>query len=596
MSPAPDRTRRIAALAAALLIGALGGAWLTSIQHAPAPQEATAATTWTCSMHPQIREAQPGACPLCGMDLIPATTSEDAGPADAVVLSERARTLARLRTTEVRPLAEEGSILRLLGRLETSESARRTVTAWVGGRVDRLLVTTTGEQVRAGQIIARLYSPEVYTAHQDLLTTRDQLARLESGAPSAKAAAAAAFEAARDRLRLLGVPADDLARLEAAEHPTETVPIRSPHAGTVLAREVTQGQYVKTGSPLFEVARLDPLWVQLDAYEQDLARLEVGQRVRLEVEALPGEPFEGRVSFVDPTLDPIRRTARVRVEVANPDGRLRPGFFVEAVVETPVPTADAPLVIPTSAALYTGQRSVVYVEQETARGLAYTPRTVRLGPRLGDVYPVLAGLEAGEMVVSRGAFVLDADLQIRGGPSMMTHPDDPERDAHSPIELGARDRDALAPVLTAYLDIQTALAADDFDGARTAAQALVDAAASARLPAEADAVWGPLSASLRTDAGLVARADSIALARNTFAGVSSTIQTVLTRLGNPLDTPVHLAYCPMAFDNHGGHWVQAGETVDNAYYGAAMRQCGEFQATIGPDQHLESSADAGHQP
>ena len=275
-----------------------------ALRGGPGDAERTAGTAtedaWTCSMHPQIQETQPGSCPLCGMDLIPATGTTDA-PQGAVVLSERARTMSRLRTTTVDYLAEEGSLLRLLGRLEPAETERRSVTAWVGGRVDRLVVTTTGEPVQKGQVIANLYSPEVYAAHQDLLTARDQLARLSTGSETARAAASAALDAARDRLRLLGVPGSELTRLEAADAPTETVAIRTPHTGTVLSRAVTQGEYVQTGSTLFEVARLDPLWVQLDAYEQDLNRLSVGQTVQLDVEALPGESFEA-VSYTHLTL------------------------------------------------------------------------------------------------------------------------------------------------------------------------------------------------------------------------------------------------------------------------------------------------------
>ena len=588
--PAPHNTSsvlRYVPIALACLVGVGIGMVLRGGEKTGQTAAEEEPTIWTCAMDPQVRATESGPCPLCGMDLVPAT-SDDEVP-DAIVLSERARTMARLRTTEVRQLAEEGSLLRLLGRLEPAETERRSVTAWVGGRVDRLVVTTTGEHVQKGQVIAQLYSPEVYAAHQDLLIARDQLAQLSDGSQTARDAANAALDAARDRLRLLGMPGDALTRLEAADAPTETVAIRSPHTGTVLSRSVTQGDYIETGTALFEVARLDPLWVQLDAYEQDLPRLSVGQRVRLEVEALPGATFEGRVSFVDPTLDPVRRTARVRVEVANPDGQLRPGFFAEAVVETPILTSSTPLVIPTSAALYTGRRSVVYVEEDRADGRAYRPRTVRLGARMGDVYPVLTGLEKGERVVVRGAFVLDADLQLRGGASMMNQPDDPERASAGPIPLTAGDRDALAPVFEAYLTIQTALAADDFETAQQAARTLGDAATAVQLPSEADTAWGPMSQSLRTDAEMVAQADTIALARNTFAGVSATLQTVLARFGNPLNDDIHLAYCPMAFDNQGGTWIQAGETVDNAYYGTTMRTCGELQATIRPDHHLESS-------
>jgi Cu(I)/Ag(I) efflux system membrane fusion protein len=206
------------------------------------------------------------------------------------------------------------------------------------------------------------------------------------------------------------------------------------------------------------------------------------------------------------------------------------------------------------------------------------------------VYPVLSGLEKGERVVSRGAFVLDADLQLRGGASMMTRPDDPEREGNGPVALTPADRSTLEPVLHAYLELQAALAADDLPLARKAAGTLGAVASAVQLPAEAAPVWAPLSQTLRTNVSLLARADTIALARGTFAAVSSTIQAVLTRFGNPLEDPIYQAFCPMAFDNRGGTWFQAGTTIDNAYYGATMRTCGELQATIQPGDHLSDEA------
>jgi Cu(I)/Ag(I) efflux system membrane fusion protein len=186
---------------------------------------------------------------------------------------------------------------------------------------------------------------------------------------------------------------------------------------------------VETGSGLYRVADLSTLWVQLDAYESDLPAMKKGQQVLLGVEALPGERFEGRITFVDPVLDPKTRTARVRIEVKNQDRRLRPGMFVEASVKSDAsakPAQEAPVVVPATAPLFTGRRSVVYVEVQDVDAPTYEARVVSLGPRMGDLYPVLEGLNDGEKVVVHGAFALDADLQIQGGGSMMNL--DPEGD------------------------------------------------------------------------------------------------------------------------------------------------------------------------
>ena len=385
-----------------------------------------AKTLWACSMHPQIRQGEPGQCPLCGMDLVPIGGGEGGSDESEreVSLSKRAQALAKLRTTEVRRRGNASAKVRLLGRIEPDETTQKRVTAWIGGRIDRLHVNVTGARVRAGQIIATLYSPEMYAAHQDLIVALRQMARLDGQRPSIREAARATLTAARKRLQLLGVPKGDLVRMEAADAPTRAVPIRTPFAGTIIERVAAEGAYVATGATLYRVANLNRLWVQLDAYESDLPYLSVNQPVVISVKAVPGRTYEGSISFIDPTLDAVRRTARVRVELDNRDGRLRPGMFAEAVVSAPPVETRAPLVIPSTAPLFTGRRSLVYVEKRSRTGPIYEARAVRLGPRLGDVYPVVVGVSEGERVVTRGAFTLDADLQIHGGASMMTQPDD----------------------------------------------------------------------------------------------------------------------------------------------------------------------------
>ncbi len=546
-------------------------------------------TVWTCSMHPQIRQSEPGSCPICGMDLIVAGGASSDRADDRVVLSDRARRLAQLRTEPVRRQGEAAGEVRLLGRVEPDESTQKAVTTWIGGRIDQLQVSTTGEQVRRGQVIATLYSPEVYSAHQDLLTARSQVERLDDGTESAASAARAALRAAEDRLRLLGVPDTELERMASAERPRQSIAIRSPFAGTVIERIATEGAYVQTGSPLYRIADLSKLWIQLDAYESDLPRLQVGQEVSLQVEAVPGQTFEGRVAFVDPTLDPQRRTARVRVEVSNPEGVLRPGMFAEATVFTEEASEQAPLVIPASAPLFTGQRSVVYVELLDEETLAYAPRTVRLGPRLGDYYPVVAGLSEGDRVVTRGAFALDADLQIRGGPSMMSQPDDlsagPWADV---VPLPAAERERLVPVVRAYLDVQEALAEDDPEAAVAAAEALVLAIEAVSLDKGAPA-WAELAPELREHAQHVARSPDIEGARAGFEPLSAAVEGLLSTFGNPLEAELHVAFCPMADDNRGARWVQQGETIDNSYFGASMRLCGEIRSEIAPGGFLPSS-------
>jgi len=282
------------------------------------------------------------------------------------------------------------------------------------------------------------------------------------------------------------------------------------------------------------------------------------------------------VTFIDPTVDPRRRTARVRVALDNRDGRLRPGMFAEATIETSGPGDDSPLVIPETAPLFTGRRAVVYVERESAQGVAYVPRTVRLGPLLDDVYPVVAGLAEGERVVTRGAFALDADLQIRGGPSMMSNSTE-RPDASPPLQLQPAQTNALAPIVDDYIRIQEALAEDTVDQAIAPARRLARAAKETEFerPAAARAAWAELAPLLIQHANAISEATSLEQARLDFEPLSEAVIDLLGRFGNPTDGPVRLAFCPMAAGSEGARWVQRGEEIDNAYFGASMRTCGE---------------------
>ncbi|MBT8493667.1 MAG: efflux RND transporter periplasmic adaptor subunit, partial [Deltaproteobacteria bacterium] len=317
-------------------------------------------TLYTCAMHPEVRLPQDGACPICGMDMIPVDDSKTQVIGNRISLTERARQLASIRTTEVTTRKSPGGALRLTGKIDYDETRVRSITSWISGRIERLRVAATGEVVRRGQVIAVVYSPEVYAAQSDLIQARKQVARLASADPAARRSAEAARDAARERLKLLGVGAGDLKKMEAAESPWRQVSIRAQSAGTVLHKRVDPGTYVQPGTELFQVADLGKVWVQIDAYESDLPRLRKGLSVELTSRSVPGETFRGTIEFIDPVVSPKTRTARVRVEVDNRAGKLRPGMFADASIETG--QGGESLMVPASAVLFTGRRSVVYVE------------------------------------------------------------------------------------------------------------------------------------------------------------------------------------------------------------------------------------------
>lgn len=553
-----------------------------------------APVSYTCSMHPQVRMDQPGTCPICGMDLVEASSGDDdqAAPGE-VTLSPRAQALAQIQTTEVGSAAvvPQGDGRRLLGRVDHDESRLRTVTAWTAGRIDRLRVRTTGARIGRNQVIARLYSPEVYAAMGDLVAAGRQAKALSKSMHGAGELASAALESARNRLRLLGVPDPEIAKVEESGEAPSHVDIRSPFGGTVLERMVEEGDYVSAGTPLFSVADLSRVWIQIDAYESDLPHVAVGQAVAVTVESLPGETLEGKVAFIDPVVDPRTRTTRVRVEVPNRGGRLRPGMFATATVSGPSGDPDEKtnseaatggLTVPATAVLFTGPRSVVYVEVPGRERPTYAVREVVLGPRSGDVYPVKQGLKAGERVVTRGAFAVDADLQLQGGPSMMT------RDG-APMETTAAMQGFLVPVVRAYLDLAERLSADDRAGARAAATALHGALGER--PPSGDpgvAVWNRLVGDLHGAAKRTRDTETIAEARKAFEGVSMGMKEVLGTFGNPVPEPLRLAFCPMAFDDRGAEWIQSADEIHNPYFGEEMYACGMFRGKAAHHERLHS--------
>lgn len=526
----------IAAFAIGILVGRGGGSKdahdHADHDHANAV-EAGGARFWTCSMHPHIQLKDPKAkCPICHMDLIPvkAGAGDVGGPRD-LSLSPSAQKLAGVQTTPVARRFVDAAI-RLVGKIDYDETRLGHITARVPGRLDRLYVDYTGVAVKEGDHMVRLYSPELLEAQQTLIQALGTAERLkESESALARQRAAATVESSREKLRLWGLDKEQIARIEAGEKPEEHLTIHAAAGGIVVDKNAVEGMYVQTGTRIYTIADLSRVWVKLDAYESDLAWLHYGQTVEFETEAYPGETFSGKIAFIDPALNPKTRTVKVRVNVENADGRLKPEMFVRAVVRSRVASGGkvmdpglagkwispmhpeivkdkpgdcdicgmalvkaeelgyvsakagkdvAPLVIPVSAPLLTGKRAVVYVEK--APGL-FEGREIGLGRRAGDFYLVKGGLKEGEKVVTKGAFKIDSAIQIQARPSMMNPSEGLEArgegrgeghahvhgEAVSILETPAVFAEQLSAVYEAYLTAQKALSGDKPDEAKAAA-------------------------------------------------------------------------------------------------------------------------------
>ena len=381
------------------------------------------AEEYVCPMHPQIRQDEFGTCPICFMDLVPVETDGGAESAITLTMSESAAALARVRTTPVARVPLERRI-DVFGRVATTDEGHANITAWTGGRIERLYVETIGEEVRRGQRLARIYSPELVVAQETLIHARQILRDAQAAQSESRAAAAEAAEhAAMTELRLLGVSDRQIEDLVADGEADESVIIYAAAGGTVLHRHVSEGDHVGRGTPILELANLDEVWIQLEIYERDLPYVSVGAPVELRVPGVGEAAMDGEIAFIDPVVDPARRIARARVVVENDDGGLRPDMFVEASIVSSVldHRGRAPLSVPSSAVLWTGLRSLVYVWDPTESPPIYMPIEVVLGERIGERQVIESGIFEDEEVVAEGAFRLDASLQIRGGRTMM-HP------------------------------------------------------------------------------------------------------------------------------------------------------------------------------
>lgn len=584
-------------------------------------------TIWTCSMHPQIQQPEPGNCPICGMALIPLEKddSEEEVPR-TLTMSESARALAAIQTTEVVREFPEMHI-RLVGKLAYDQTRVKSLTARFPARIDELYVNFTGIKVKKGEHLAKVYSPELLIAQRELLTAY------------ARNPNSSITRAARDKLRLWGLLPYQIEGIIKQGSARDRFVLRAPIGGIVVTQNVKEGDYVQVGSPFFRIVDLSELWLYLDAYESDIVWLRYGQAVNFSVEAFPGEQFHGRIAFIEPEVDRRTRTVSVRVNIPNTDGRLKPGMFArgnvavriaehgrvyapelagkwispmhpEIVRDGPgkcdvcgmdlVPAEELgyvvhqeiskPLIIPDASVLRTGKRAVVYVETQNAERPTFEGREIILGPRAGNVFLVKNGLREGDRVVSNGAFKIDSALQIQAQPSMMS----PEEDAGSPPTHAHGDHEAsnaavneqqaappdrinisgelAARLLMPYMQLQAALAADDLAVAKTGLKEMMAMTGHT----------GALPELLHTMLGVESLDD---LRRPHFETLSNILIGTLKAHPEAYESELLIMHCPMAFADRGADWLQLSEPLRNPYFGAMMLSCGDVKERLQPTKN-----------
>ena len=515
------------------------------------------------SMHPWIKSDKPGNCTICGMKLSPVYEGEHGFDADPnnITLSSNAISVLNVQTeiAAKRPLERR---LEVAGRVEADQTRTRVLSAYVDGRIEKLFVNFTGAEVNAGEPLAVIYSPALLTAEREYLTALSQTNFAAS--PRLAPEHERLVEGARQRLKRLGLTDKQIESARASGTATNfTTQIVAPISGTVVKREVFEGQYVKEGDRLFELIDLSQLWFVFEVYEQDLPAIQLGQTVQVTSPALPGRTFEGPITFIDPTINEATRSARVRVELQNPavEGKraLYNGLYATGKI---LFTSEPVLTVSRSAVLEPGDQPRVYIDHGAG---AYEQRIVQLGRRGEDFIEILRGLEEGDRVVSSGNMLLDSQAQInRVGSSAGTHqheaPSTTNEHQHGAVD--AHQAEQLGPFFAAVHGLSQALANDDVKTYNERA---------AELPVPELPTLQSLAANLKQ-----APAPTLEAARAEFLPFSMGVVDLAQALRRQGRNPgVKVYKCPMYPKlGQNAFWIQSQGPLRNPFYGSEMLECG----------------------
>ncbi len=383
---------------------------------------------WTCAMHPQIMLPEPGDCPICGMDLIPAESGAKGLTANQFKLTKNAMALANIQTTIVGNSTKNSNSIKLSGKITANEDKTATQPAHFNGRIEKLYVNSVGERVKMGQAIAQIYSPELVAAQQELITAY----RIRESQPQL-------YKAVRNKFKNWKIHGSQLSEIEATAQVKTQFTIYSHVSGVVSEIIVNQGAHIMDGHPIFKVTNLSTVWANFDVYENQISQFKKGQEITVTTNAYPNKEFKEKISFIDPVLNTKTRTVIVRAILNNKNNEFKPGMFVEADVKGVKLDKTETLSIPTSAVLWTGKRSVVYLKTNPNEPV-FKMREVTLGNNLGENYQVLKGLSNGDEIVSNGTFTVDAAAQLQGKKSMMNQKNGetiPEHKNHSEMKMPA---------------------------------------------------------------------------------------------------------------------------------------------------------------
>ena len=544
---------------------------------------------WTCSMHPQIMKNEPGDCPICGMDLIPAEVGSEGLAADQFKLTKNAMALANIQTTIVGKNNHNNNTIKLSGKIAENEEDNKVQVSYFSGRIEKLNISYTGEKVKKGQLLATVYSPELYAAQQELLTA----ASLKKTQPNL-------YKAVRNKLKIWKLSDEQINEIERSKKVKENFPIYATVSGTVTKKLVEKGDYIKQGQPLLRISNLQTVWANFDVYENQIDLLKIGQKTTITSNAFPNKKITGKVDFIDPILDIKKRTVTLRVVINNKKNLFKPGMFVSAnIVNTKSKEA---LLIPASSVLWTGKRSVVYIKSNPKEPV-FELRKIELGNKIGENYEIVNGLIAGDEIVTNGTFTVDAAAQLQGKKSMMNKSGGKTMTGHeghlgmdnnnnnkepnhsdmiSRIVVSNNFQKQLNNLFDSYITLKESLVNDSPKESKTAASKILDNLKLVDMKLlssnEAHKHWMLLEKEIKQSSLAISNSKNIDEQRNHFRHLSSHLIKSLKLFG--INKKVFVEFCPMANNNKGAFWLSTKEKISNPYYGQKMLTCGEIKQVI----------------
>ena len=559
----------------ALFIGLLAGYFIfkatnTSVEpekHSHLKEE-TAKVMWTCSMHPQIMQAEPGDCPICGMDLIPAEASTEGLAADQFKMSENAIALANIQTTIVGENQNDSqSIIVLSGKINENEEKNAIQASYFNGRIEKLNINYKGQEVKKGQKLATIYSPDLIAAQQELITA----ASLKESQPQL-------YRAVRNKLKLWKLSEKQINAIESSGSIQENFPVFATVSGTVTEVMSAEGDYIKQGQPILKISNLTTVWAEFDGYENQISQLKKGQKITISANAYPNKQIETIISFIDPVLNTNSRTTNIRAVLNNQDQTFKPGMFVVGKVTGTAATTK--ITIPSSAVLWTGKRSVVYVKTNPNTPV-FEMQEVVLEKASEDTYTILNGLDNGDEIVINGVFTVDAAAQLQGKKSMMNKKEEnvmKGHENHINITVSKSFQQEFLQALVPYLKMKDALIQSDSNQVTVFAKKMLAILKKSNV-SDLGKIEKELFIKSRDMLENILKKEALEEQRAYFVTLNENVVKLISGF-NSLEKPFYIQKCPMANNNKGAVWISTEKEIRNPYFGDAMLTCGSVIDTI----------------